>query len=690
MNFGRICFASALVGGILSVASNAFALQTPPSGQIYEYDLRGRLISTTYEDCSVIEYAYDLQGNRVTRSVIPGNDCGANSPPVAIDDAFTVPFGEEAVINPFLNDSDPDGHNLIVANVGQPDTGAVISLQSGGAVAAFKVNAPEGVTVFTYTVSDGHGGSATATVTLNGVIYHSASPVFSSSTSASVSENVPGTIYTAVASDADGDPITYSIAGGADAARFAINSSSGALSFTPSPDFENPTDSGGNNVYNVTLRASDGGNHADRSVAITVTDVNDLAPVWTSGTTASAAENQLGSGYTAQAIDADSGAVIYSIPGGVDGYLFNINSSSGVLTFKDPHDFENPNDVGANNVYNVILRASDGSLTSDRTVLVTVTNVNEAPVWTSSTTASAAENQTSAGYTAVATDPEGSARSYSIVGGADSARFSINASSGVLSFVSAPNYEAPNDSGANRVYDVTLRATAGGQTADRAVAVTLTNVNEPPVWTSGTTDSVAENTAGTFYTASATDVDGGALTYSIVGGNDASKFTINASSGALRFVSAPDYEAPADSGANNIYNVTLRVSDGSLTVNRALAVTVTNVAENAAPTAVADTFGTFAGATANILVRLNDSDPEGDPLTIISLSGAFTKGFASVVNSGTRVSYTAYSWASGIETFTYTISDGNGNTATATVTVNIEAGGPGGPGGPPGGGGIGG
>ena len=66
------------------------------------------------------------------------------------------------------------------------------------------------------------------------------------------------------------------------------------------------------------------------------------------------------------------------------------------------------------------------------------------------------------------------------------------------------------------------------------------------------------------------------LTYSIVGGADAALFTIDAATGALRFVAAPDFEAPTDAGADNVYDVTVQVSDGSLTDTQAIAVTVTN------------------------------------------------------------------------------------------------------------------
>ncbi|RYE75010.1 MAG: cadherin repeat domain-containing protein, partial [Myxococcales bacterium] len=70
-------------------------------------------------------------------------------------------------------------------------------------------------------------------------------PVFTSGTSASVAENSSGTIYTATATDADGNPLAFSLSGGADRADFQIGPASGALSFVASPDFEAPADANG-------------------------------------------------------------------------------------------------------------------------------------------------------------------------------------------------------------------------------------------------------------------------------------------------------------------------------------------------------------------------------------------------------------------------------------------------------------
>jgi hypothetical protein len=114
-------------------------------------------------------------------------------------------------------------------------------------------------------------------------------------------------------------------------------------------------------------------------------------------------------------------------------------------------------------------------------VRVAVAAVNDVPVFTSSTAVSLAENQTVA-QTVVATDADGEAITYSLNGGADAAKFSINSSSGVLTFASAPNYEAPTDADGNNTYVVIVRATdTSSASTDRTVTVTVTNVNEAPV-----------------------------------------------------------------------------------------------------------------------------------------------------------------------------------------------------------------
>lgn len=100
--------------------------------------------------------------------------------------------------------------------------------------------------------------------------------------------------------------------------------------------------------------------------------------------------------------------------------------------------------------------------------------------------------------------------------------------------------------------------------------------NNPPAFTSAATVNAAENSAGTIYQATATDPDGNPLTFSLAGGPDAARFAITAA-GALSFTTPPDFEAPTDADANNVYLVTLQVSDGTASATLNLAITVTNV-----------------------------------------------------------------------------------------------------------------
>ena len=105
--------------------------------------------------------------------------------------------------------------------------------------------------------------------------------------------------------------------------------------------------------------------------------------------------------------------------------------------------------------------------------------------------------------------------------------------------------------------------------------------NQLPRFTSAAAVSIPENTAGVFHTATATDADSSdTLTFSLSSGADRDRFRITGG-GALSFVEPPNFEAPADSNRDNIYQVELSVSDGKATVTQALTVTVTNIADSA-------------------------------------------------------------------------------------------------------------
>ncbi|MGL4727716.1 MAG: cadherin domain-containing protein [Bosea sp. (in: a-proteobacteria)] len=409
-----------------------------------------------------------------------------------------------------------------------------------------------------------------------------------------VAENI-ALVTTVTAADPDvADTVTYSIVGGVDAALFTINPATGALTFITPPNFETPTDSDGNNIYQVTVRASDGVLFDTQSISITVNDAND-PPVITSnggGNTAALtmAENSTATITTVAATDIDAVTTItYAIVGGADASKFVINLLTGELRFlNSTQDFEAPDDADANGIYDVVVQALDGQGGNDsQTISVTLTDANDAPVITSDGGGISAAKAVSEGNTAVTTvaasDQDAAASiTYAITGGLDAAQFTINPTTGVISFAAPPNFETPTDSNGDNVYELVVTASDGlGGVDSQTLSVTVGNQNDAPVITSdggGTTASVNATENGVAVTTVvASDPDAGAtLTYSIAGGADAAKFTINTSTGVLQFIAAPNFEAPSDVGGNNIYDVVVEVTDGTVIDSQSIAVTVTN------------------------------------------------------------------------------------------------------------------
>ncbi len=187
-----------------------------------------------------------------------------------------------------------------------------------------------------------------------------------------------------------------------------------------------------------------------------------------------------------------------------------------------------------------------------------------------------------------------------------------------------PNYENPADNGANNVYNVTVNARdSSDSTVDDSidVTVTVTNVNEAPTITSGTSaGSRPENTAITaqlvIYNATDPDADD-TLTWTL-GGDDANDFTLTEGISnlryVLRFAAEPDFENPADANTDNIYNVVIQVSDGKNAAGNpdsaiddtyTTALTITNVDE----AGTASFSGTLEGGSTQ---TASLTDPDGN------------------------------------------------------------------------------
>ena len=314
-----------------------------------------------------------------------------------------------------------------------------------------------------------------------------AAPAFTTPATVDAAENqtVAGTV---VASDSDtGDSVTgYAIQGGADRSKFSIGAASGVLTFRSAPNFEDATDADASNTYEVVVRATSGTGErlktADQTITVTVTDEAGEAPgAPATPTVASASVSSLTAAWAAPA---NAGPPITDYD-----YRYRVKTPQGSWT-----EVTNTTStalratitgLAEDTEYEVQVRATNAEGTSDWSDPPgsASTDANAAPAFTSSATVDAAENQTAAGTVAASDSDTGdSVTGYAIQGGADRSKFSIGAASGVLTFRSAPNFEAATDADTDNDYVVVVRATSGTgerlKTADQTITVTVTDVDD--------------------------------------------------------------------------------------------------------------------------------------------------------------------------------------------------------------------
>jgi VCBS repeat-containing protein len=203
-----------------------------------------------------------------------------------------------------------------------------------------------------------------------------------------------------------------------------------------------------------------------------------------------------------------------------------------------------------------------------------------------------------------------------------------------------------------------------------------------PVITSGAAASVAENvaTSAVVYTAAATDADSAGLTFSL-SGTDAAQFNIDSTTGEVTFAASPDFEAPADAGGDNVYDIVVHASDG---VNpedtQAVAITVTGV--NEPPAITGDLTATVAEGGAYVLTGadLGFSDPDdaaGDVTFTVSnqVSGTvLVAGIAATTFTGAQLAAGDVSFAhdgseTGAASFDVTVEDGDEDGSTPTPST---------------------
>lgn len=203
-----------------------------------------------------------------------------------------------------------------------------------------------------------------------------------------VNENAPVITYLE-STDDNGNPITYVISGGADGSQFIVQEPEpgasldcqtiifrqpniiGARSTAITKvapmlmpgDYEAPTDSGGDNIYDLTLTATVNGQTYERPVTVGVQDINE-PPTIINETQTEVLEGKTAEALNVESYDPDAGdqegqGLSYALSGGADRSRFKLNPQTGELSFITLPDYEAPLDASNDNVYEVDIRVMD-------------------------------------------------------------------------------------------------------------------------------------------------------------------------------------------------------------------------------------------------------------------------------------------------------------------------------------------
>ena len=293
-------------------------------------------------------------------------------------------------------------------------------------------------------------------------------------------ETASGPVETFKHNDPESNGITWELSG-TDADDFTLTD--GVLRFASQPDVENPADNDTNNLYVITIKATDDESLSDTIIVqVTVAGQNE-PPTFPGATTSRDIPENTPEGQSigspVRASDPERDDLTYSL-GGSDAGHFDISTSTGQILTKSALDYE-----GSRKSYTVTVSVHDGrnpegndDTSDDATITVTVnvTNEDEAPEITSgATTTSWKENVTGTVATYTANDPENATTTWSLHGN-DAADFGIT-EAGELYIDTVPDYEN------KRNYQVRVQVSDGSNIADLDVTVNITNVDEPGVVT---------------------------------------------------------------------------------------------------------------------------------------------------------------------------------------------------------------
>ncbi|WP_052249673.1 cadherin-like domain-containing protein [Tateyamaria sp. ANG-S1] len=557
-----------------------------------------------------------------------------NRGPDAVDDTAIVAEDGSVVINVLANDSDPDiGDVLSVTEATSPD--GDVTINADGTLTFEPSENFNGDTTISYTISDGNGGEDTATVNVTVTPVNDAPDAINDT--ATTDEDTAVTID-ALANDTDVDGDDLTITGASvPADQGTVEVVDNKLVYTPALNF--------NGDATISYAISDGNGGTDTAeVTVTVNPVND-DPVAVDDLADTMEDEAVVIDLLGNDTDVDGDTLILdavSVPADQGSVVDN---GDGTVTFTPAPNF--------NGTATIDYTVSDGNGgTDDGQAIISVGAVNDGPTAVDDTATTDEDTPVTIDVVANDTDPDGDA--LTITGA------SVPADQGTVEVVDNKLVYTPAE---NFNGDVTISyaiTDGNGGTSAAEVAVTVTPVNDDPVAVDDIETTDEDVAVVVDLLGNDTDVDGDTLEIGSLSVDPAEGSVVDNGDGTVTFTPAPNFNGPA--------TITYTVIDGNGGEDTGEAV-VSVGAVNDGPVAVDDSETTEEDTPVTIDVLANDTDADGDDLTVISAVVPADQGTAEIVDN--KVVFTPAENFNGDVTITYTISDGNGGTDVGEVSVTV-------------------
>ena len=455
---------------------------------------------------------------------------------------------------------------------------------------------------FTYSIQLGNGTISTATVQVGFAGLNDAPTIVSAPQSGAVQEDAQLTASgQVVATDVDhGDHQHYALSGSGAGSYGSLGVDAASGDWLYSLDNDSPgvqsLRGGESQTESFTVRVTDDhGAYADQAVEVTVTGTNDAAAITGTSAGSLGEDDPLATTGTLVVADVDHGeAHSAAASGETDLGSWSVDQDGLWSYTVDNAAVQHlSQDATASDSFTV--SSLDGTAT--RLVSITINGANDAAAITGTNSGSLGEDALVplTGKLLVADVDDGEAHTTVASGDTDFGSWSVDGD-GNWSYTlnnAAAQFLNDGQSAADSFLVTSLDGTAT-RTVD--IAILGATDNHAPVITSGGTGNEPENSAASHivYQATASDADGDTLAWSL-GGTDAALFSIGAG-GAVTFKASPNFEAPADAGANNGYDFSVIATDPlGASASRDVAISVTNVIE---PPVVADDFDFLQSGTA--------------------------------------------------------------------------------------------